>query len=56
MLYSIKLYAWENAFIRRILEVRNHQELRMLKKIGVATVSFDIVLKMNVWVLPFFSH
>lgn len=35
---SIKLYAWENAFIRRILEVRNHQELKMLKKIGIATV------------------
>ncbi|KAI0080155.1 metal resistance protein YCF1 [Panus rudis PR-1116 ss-1] len=34
---SIKLYAWENAFIRKILTVRNNQELRMLRKIGVAT-------------------
>ncbi|KZT65750.1 multidrug resistance-associated ABC transporter [Daedalea quercina L-15889] len=34
---SIKLYAWENAFIRWITQVRNEQELKMLKKIGVAT-------------------
>lgn len=35
---SIKLYAWENAFIRKILAVRNDKELKMLRKIGVATV------------------
>lgn len=35
---SIKLYAWENTFIRRILETRNDQELKLLKKIGVVTV------------------
>ena len=35
---SIKLYAWENAFMRWILQVRNEQELMMLKKIGVLTV------------------
>ncbi|THH32362.1 hypothetical protein EUX98_g1802 [Antrodiella citrinella] len=34
---SIKLYAWENAFIRKVLAVRNDQELRMLRKIGIAT-------------------
>ncbi|TCD67602.1 hypothetical protein EIP91_012232 [Steccherinum ochraceum] len=34
---SIKLYAWENAFIRKILTVRNDKELAMLRKIGVAT-------------------
>ncbi|KAI0819664.1 metal resistance protein YCF1 [Trametes gibbosa] len=34
---SIKLYAWENAFIRWISEVRNEQELRMLRKIGIVT-------------------
>ncbi|KAL4264103.1 ATP-binding cassette transporter C [Pleurotus pulmonarius] len=33
---SIKLYAWENAFLRKILLVRNEQELEMLKKIGIA--------------------
>ncbi len=37
-LCSIKLYAWENAFLRKILLVRNEQELEMLKKIGIANV------------------
>ncbi|PIL25024.1 ATP-binding cassette transporter [Ganoderma sinense ZZ0214-1] len=32
---SIKLYAWENAFIRWISNVRNDQELKMLRKIGI---------------------
>ena len=36
---SIKLYAWENSFLRRVLEVRNKQELKMLKKIGIVTVT-----------------
>ncbi|KAF8751844.1 ABC transporter transmembrane region [Rhizoctonia solani] len=36
---SIKLYAWEDSFIRRVLTVRNEQELKMLRKIGVTTVS-----------------
>lgn len=35
---SIKLYAWENAFIRRVLQVRNDQELKMMRKIGITTV------------------
>lgn len=35
---SIKLYAWEFAFIRKILFVRNEEELKMLKKIGLVTV------------------
>ncbi|KAF9269001.1 multidrug resistance-associated ABC transporter [Marasmius fiardii PR-910] len=34
---SIKLYAWEFTFMRKILEVRNNQELVMLKKIGLVT-------------------
>ncbi|KAH9924719.1 metal resistance protein YCF1 [Fomitopsis serialis] len=34
---SIKLYAWENAFIRWIMQVRNEQELKMLRKIGIVT-------------------
>ncbi|GAB1525242.1 hypothetical protein RhiTH_008400 [Rhizoctonia solani] len=34
---SIKLYAWEDSFIRRVLTVRNEQELKMLRKIGVTT-------------------
>ena len=35
---SIKLYAWENAFIRWISTVRNEEELKMLRKIGIVTV------------------
>lgn len=38
---SIKLYAWEFSFIRNILAVRNDEELKMLKKIGVITVTTD---------------
>ncbi|CAE6428317.1 unnamed protein product [Rhizoctonia solani] len=34
---SIKLYAWEDTFIRRILTLRNDQELKMLKKIGITS-------------------
>ncbi|KAJ8592180.1 P-loop containing nucleoside triphosphate hydrolase protein [Rhizopogon salebrosus TDB-379] len=34
---SIKLYAWEYAFIRRVLHVRNDLELKLLKKIGITT-------------------
>ncbi|KZP22608.1 P-loop containing nucleoside triphosphate hydrolase protein [Athelia psychrophila] len=34
---SIKLYAWEYTFVRKILAVRNDQEVKMLKKIGVVT-------------------
>ncbi|KAG8790592.1 hypothetical protein FRC12_011475, partial [Ceratobasidium sp. 428] len=34
---SIKLYAWEDSFIQRVLTVRNEQELKMLRKIGVTT-------------------
>ncbi|KAL4067103.1 P-loop containing nucleoside triphosphate hydrolase protein [Scleroderma yunnanense] len=34
---SIKLYAWEYAFMRRIFHVRNDLELKMLKKIGIVT-------------------
>ncbi|KAJ7043446.1 P-loop containing nucleoside triphosphate hydrolase protein [Mycena alexandri] len=32
---SIKLYAWESAFIQKILSVRNDKELRMLRKMGL---------------------
>lgn len=36
--FSIKLYAWEHAFLRRVLLVRNEEELKMLRKIGICTV------------------
>lgn len=32
---TIKLYAWEPAFIKKLLHVRNDRELKMLRKIGV---------------------
>jgi ATP-binding cassette subfamily C (CFTR/MRP) protein 1 len=35
---SIKLYAWEHAFLRRVLLVRNEEELKMLRKIGIYSV------------------
>jgi len=35
---TIKFFAWENTFIRRVFEVRNNQKLKMLRKIGVVTV------------------
>ncbi|KAG0695817.1 P-loop containing nucleoside triphosphate hydrolase protein, partial [Suillus ampliporus] len=41
---SIKLYAWEYAFVRRVLHVRNDLELEMLKKIGMVTA-----LNTTVW-------
>jgi hypothetical protein len=31
---SIKLYAWEKIFMSKILQVRNEQELKLLRKIG----------------------
>ncbi|KAF8892115.1 multidrug resistance-associated ABC transporter [Infundibulicybe gibba] len=34
---SIKLYAWEFSFIRKISETRNNHELKMLRKIGIVT-------------------
>ena len=40
---SIKLYAWENAFIRRLLFVRNDQEMKMLRKIGIVTVCLSVL-------------
>jgi 16S rRNA U1498 N3-methylase RsmE len=44
---SIKLYGWEPAFIQRVLRIRNDQELRMLRKIGV-TIVCDIQ-QITVW-------
>jgi ATP-binding cassette, subfamily C (CFTR/MRP), member 1 len=35
---SIKLYGWEFAFVKKILMVRNEQEVKMLKKIGIVNV------------------
>jgi ATP-binding cassette subfamily C (CFTR/MRP) protein 1 len=42
---SIKLHAWELAFMRRILAVRNDKELVMLRKYGLATVRSSVPLR-----------
>ncbi|KAF8957433.1 multidrug resistance-associated ABC transporter [Flammula alnicola] len=51
---SIKLYAWEYSFIRKITEVRNNQELKMLKKIGIVT-SWNMALWSGIPLLVAFS-
>ncbi|KAF7309660.1 hypothetical protein MIND_00337100 [Mycena indigotica] len=51
---SIKLYAWESAFVKRIMEVRNDRELRMLKKIGLLN-SFSMTLWSGIPLLVAFS-
>ncbi|KLO11533.1 metal resistance protein YCF1 [Schizopora paradoxa] len=51
---SVKLYAWENAFSRRILHVRNNKELRMLRKIGITT-SLNMALWTGIPLLVAFS-
>lgn len=35
---SIKLYSWERAFRDKVLDVRNNEELPMIRRIGVVNV------------------
>ncbi|KAH0582641.1 hypothetical protein H2248_010564 [Termitomyces sp. 'cryptogamus'] len=51
---SIKLYAWEYSFMRKISETRNNQELKMLRKIGVVT-AFNTALWSGIPLLVGFS-
>jgi len=51
---SIKLYAWEFSFMRKILETRNNQELKMLKKIGIV-MSCNMTLWTGIPLLVAFS-
>ncbi|KAF8216283.1 multidrug resistance-associated ABC transporter [Mycena galopus ATCC 62051] len=51
---SIKLYAWESAFIRKIFAVRNDKELRMLRNIGLLN-SFSMTLWTGIPLLVAFS-
>ncbi|KAG5338421.1 hypothetical protein C0989_007305, partial [Termitomyces sp. Mn162] len=51
---SIKLYAWEHSFMRKISETRNNQELKMLRKIGVVT-AFNTALWSGIPLLVGFS-
>lgn len=34
---TLQLYGWEKTFQEKVLNVRNQEELRMLKKIGVSS-------------------
>jgi hypothetical protein len=36
---SIKLYAWEKFFTAKVLQVRNEQELKQLRKIGELNIA-----------------
>ncbi|WFD27064.1 hypothetical protein MNAN1_002060 [Malassezia nana] len=47
---SIKLFAWEEAFTRRLLKVRNGEELPLLRNIGVASAGFNFFWQ----AIPFF--
>ncbi|KAJ7355423.1 P-loop containing nucleoside triphosphate hydrolase protein [Mycena albidolilacea] len=51
---SIKLYAWESAFIQKIFAVRNDKELRMLRKIGLLN-SFSTTLWTGIPLLVAFA-
>ncbi|KAJ7623378.1 P-loop containing nucleoside triphosphate hydrolase protein [Roridomyces roridus] len=51
---SIKLYAWESAFIRKISAVRNDKELRMLRKLGLLN-SFNMTLWTGIPLLVAFA-
>ncbi|KAJ6497379.1 ABC transporter transmembrane region-domain-containing protein [Mycena sanguinolenta] len=51
---SIKLYAWESTFIRKIFAVRNDKELRMLRNIGLVN-SFNNTLWTGIPLLVAFS-
>ncbi|KAG5642914.1 hypothetical protein DXG03_001885 [Asterophora parasitica] len=51
---SIKLYAWEFSFVRKISETRNNQELNMLRKIGLVT-AFNMTLWSGIPLLVAFS-
>ncbi|WFD30029.1 hypothetical protein MSPP1_001042 [Malassezia sp. CBS 17886] len=47
---SIKLFAWEPAFTRRLLGVRNGEELPLLRRMGIANSGFNFF-----WMaIPFF--
>ncbi|KAG6837154.1 hypothetical protein H0H93_013744 [Arthromyces matolae] len=51
---SVKLYGWEYSFMRKILETRNNQELKTLRKIGLVT-AFNTTLWSGIPLLVGFS-
>lgn len=47
---SIKLFAWEEAFTRKLFKVRNDEELKLLRTVGVVSAFFNFF-----WTaIPFF--
>ncbi|EPQ30424.1 uncharacterized protein PFL1_01950 [Pseudozyma flocculosa PF-1] len=38
---SIKLFAWEEAFARKLYRVRNDEELKLLKRVGIVSATFN---------------
>ncbi|PFH45503.1 hypothetical protein AMATHDRAFT_82867 [Amanita thiersii Skay4041] len=51
---SIKFYAWESSFLRKILDTRNSHELKTLRKIGIVT-SCNMALWSGIPLLVAFS-
>lgn len=40
---SIKLYGWEKAFANKIYDIRNNQELKMLRRIGIVMAGSNFI-------------
>ncbi|KAN0064818.1 hypothetical protein ACQY0O_001875 [Thecaphora frezii] len=47
---SIKLFAWEEAFTRKLFKVRNDEELKLLRRVGVVSATFNFFWQ----AVPFF--
>lgn len=50
---SIKLFAWEDSFISRLLFIRNNEELKMLKKIGIVNGVSNFVWMLTPFLVSF---
>ncbi|TYJ52875.1 hypothetical protein B9479_006510 [Cryptococcus floricola] len=50
---SIKLYGWEQAFSTKIFEIRNAQELKMLRKIGLAMAGTNFIWQSTPFLVAF---
>ncbi|GAA5929198.1 hypothetical protein JCM1841_006231 [Sporobolomyces salmonicolor] len=52
---SIKLYAWENSFAQRLFDVRNNQELQLLKKMGYLSAASNYLWSFTPFAVAFSS-
>ncbi|TIC23626.1 hypothetical protein E3Q12_01940 [Wallemia mellicola] len=50
---SIKLFAWEDSFIQRLLQIRNNEELKLLKKIGIVNGLSNFVWMVTPFLVSF---